>query len=103
MERNQKLNADAEKEVPPHSFSRNRVRIERRISEALSVEKVPVTEALILRKVMGRRSDKIAALRSLVERSVVHRLGSGVKGDPYVYRLSQANFPASTTDQGVFL
>jgi hypothetical protein len=61
-----------------------------RILNYLSLQTRPSHEAEILSSVRGRRQYKITALRDLIAASIVARSGSGKKGNPYLYSLSNA-------------
>ena len=42
-----------------------------------------------MKLVRGRKQMKVAALRNLLKDGVIKRIGSGKKGDPYLYRLKE--------------
>lgn len=48
------------------------------------------TEARIMVYVRGRRQTKVRVLRSLINQEMITRSGSGVKLDPYRYRIKVA-------------
>lgn len=68
------------------NLSKNR-KLETAIFEFLQSQRGPVTEKQLFESIKGRRQNKLIALRTLlaVTRPRVERLGSGEKGDPYLY------------------
>lgn len=67
--------------------------INRTASSLLKVmrhEILPLPEATLFRCITGRRQYKTHALRDLLSEGKVSRLGSGVRGNPYLYLLQSA-------------
>jgi hypothetical protein len=71
-------------------------RVEEAILAALRDAQDPVTEPELGKGVPGRTQYKRLALRRLVQRGAVGRLGTGTRGDPYRYSLPEAR----TGDEG---
>ncbi len=67
------------------------------ILELLKAEEMPITEAAIDEQIDGRTVFKRKALRELVANGGITRIGSGKRGDPFLYSCSLV--PAIYTEQ----
>jgi len=84
-----------EQQLPEaHSQERSRPypsaveRIVTAMLKKLSEVSMPVTEAVLRQEVPGRKQYQSAALRLLVTDKKVLRIGSGAKGDPFLYSVA---------------
>jgi predicted ATP-dependent serine protease len=64
-----------------------------KIIEFLKTSDAPVDDAAISEAVEGRKTVRLAALRKAVDENRIMRLGSGLRGDPYMYYLPQQPTP----------
>jgi len=80
------------------SNDRNVTELASKILDIVSQANNPVTQSEMMKAVRGKASDKIAALRGLVEVGKILRSGSGTRGNEFHYSLHHTDFVVANSE-----
>jgi len=77
-------------------------RVTTRVFDYLLSQSRPQTKNEIVSAFPGRRQDKIRAIKTLLNHSKIESVGTGVKGDPYKYKLT-STVPCQVVSQADYV